>query len=108
MQAVAISASFPSLARLGLILGSLGLAALLYGAEWRQALVWLAGVVLVRVLRQRRLIPLWLAVVASLLPLLAVKTSLNFGVELLGLSFATFRAIDVLVTQRDGDRFSPL
>jgi len=96
------------LARPALILGSLGVAALLYGAAWPQAVGWLAVILLVRLLRQRRLMPLWLALVASLLPLLAVKTSLNFGFGLFGLSFATFRAIDVLVSERDGAPFSPL
>lgn len=91
-----------------LAVASLVFSGLLYAAEWRQALGWLACILLVRFLRYRRLIPLWLAVMASLLPLLAVKCSLSFGIALLGLSFATFRAIDVLVAERDGEPFSPL
>lgn len=91
-----------------LVLISLAFSAALYAAEWRQALLWLTGVTVIRLLRHRRLIPLWMAVVGSLVPLFAVKLSMTFGIGLLGLSFATFRAIDVLVSEREKDPLSPL
>lgn len=90
-----------------MVIASLCASVALYAAEWRQALAWLAAIMLVRWLRHRRLIPLWMAVSGSLLPLLAVKLSLSFGIGLLGLSFATFRAIDILVAERETDTFSP-
>ncbi|OIQ95395.1 peptidoglycan O-acetyltransferase [mine drainage metagenome] len=102
MTAITAPSAAVRFARPVLVAGCLGLSALLYGRDWKQAALWLALILLVRALRHHRRIPLWLAVSLSLLPLLAVKTSLTGGIGLLGLSFATFRAIDMLLSEQDG------
>jgi membrane protein involved in D-alanine export len=57
---------------------------------------------------RRNIIATWAAVVLTLLPLLVVKTGVSTMPAMLGLSFATFRAIDVLLFSQRNERIDPL
>lgn len=57
---------------------------------------------------RRGWIPTWLSVIVTMAPLLLVKTGLTHLPAMLGLSFATFRAIDVLLFAQRNERVSPL
>ncbi|KOF52155.1 cytochrome C552 [Achromobacter sp. DMS1] len=57
---------------------------------------------------RRGYIPTWLAVLVTMTPLLLVKTGVSHLASMLGLSFATFRAIDVLLFAQRNERISPL
>lgn len=57
---------------------------------------------------RRGYIPTWLAVIITMTPLLLVKTGVSHLGAMLGLSFATFRAIDVLLFAQRNERVSPL
>ncbi|MDQ2139241.1 MBOAT family O-acyltransferase [Alcaligenaceae bacterium C4P045] len=57
---------------------------------------------------RRSYIPTWAAVVLTLAPLLVVKTGVSTMPAMLGLSFATFRAIDVLLFSQRNERIDPL
>jgi membrane protein involved in D-alanine export len=53
-------------------------------------------------------IPRWLAVILTMVPLIVVKASISKLPAMLGLSFATFRAIDVLLFAQKNERVRPL
>ena len=57
---------------------------------------------------RRRTLPTWLGVILTLSPLLLVKTGATTLPAMLGLSFATFRAIDVLLFAQRNERVDPL
>ena len=57
---------------------------------------------------RRGWLPTWGAVLVTLAPLLLVKTGTTTLPGMLGLSFATFRAIDVLLFAQRNERLSPL
>ena len=57
---------------------------------------------------RRKYIPTWLAVIITMTPLLLVKTGVSHLAAMLGLSFATFRAIDVLLFAPRNERISLL
>ena len=80
----------------------------LFGARpWQPlALLAVAGGALWLVRAGR--IPVWTAVIATLTPLLLVKTGTTTLPGMLGLSFATFRAIDVLLFAPRKDRIEPI
>lgn len=57
---------------------------------------------------RRQYIPTWLAVLITMAPLLMLKTGVSSIGAMLGLSFATFRAIDVLLFAQRNERISPV
>jgi membrane protein involved in D-alanine export len=57
---------------------------------------------------RRQYIPTWLAVLITMAPLLMLKTGVSAIGAMLGLSFATFRAIDVLLFAQRNERISPV
>jgi membrane protein involved in D-alanine export len=57
---------------------------------------------------RRGILPTWLAVIITLVPLVLVKASISKLPAMLGLSFASFRAIDVLLFAQKNERVSPL
>lgn len=70
------------------------------------ALYAISGAVLWAV--RRRYLRTWMAVLITMAPLLLVKTGVSSLGAMLGLSFATFRAIDVLLFAQKNERISPL
>ena len=80
---------------------------LIYGDDWRSALVMFIGCYGVFILVRRGAMARWLGIVATLTPLLLVKTSAQSFFAILGLSFITFRAVDALLMQRPEDSIDP-
>lgn len=70
------------------------------------ALMAIAGISLW--LNRRGKLPTWVAVIITLVPLVLVKASISKLPAMLGLSFATFRAIDVLLFAHKNERIHPL
>jgi membrane protein involved in D-alanine export len=80
---------------------------LIYQDDWRWPAVLFVWDYALFLLMRRRTIPLWLSVILTLVPLLAVKTDLLPFIALLGLSFITFRAIDALLMSDASDPNHP-
>ncbi len=59
-------------------------------------------------LRRRKLVPTRVAVTVTMLPLILVKTHTLSFLGMLGLSFMTFRAVDVLLFAHDEERIHPV
>ena len=74
-----------------------------YKDVWRTSLGFLALDYGLFILLRRRVMPKWLAVTMTLIPLLLVKTLAVPFISLLGLSFMSFRAIDALLMNEAAD-----
>lgn len=92
------------------VLACLGLltAALVFWNRPLQPLIVFAVHALALWLCRRKLIATRVAVVATMLPLLLVKTHALSFLGMLGLSFMTFRAVDVLLFAHDNERIHPV
>ncbi|HEU0230284.1 MAG TPA: MBOAT family O-acyltransferase [Burkholderiaceae bacterium] len=92
------------------VLACLGLltAALVFQNRPLQPLIVFAVQAVALCLCRRKIIPTRAAVVLTMLPLLLVKTHAVGMLGMLGLSFMTFRAVDVLLFAHDNERIHPL
>jgi membrane protein involved in D-alanine export len=92
------------------VLACLGLltAALVFQDRPLQPLIVFAVQAIALWLRRRGVIPTRVAVVTTMLPLLLVKTHALGFLGMLGLSFMTFRAVDVLLFAHDEERIHPV
>lgn len=109
---VSLLARVATLGRLSLryVVACLGLltAALVFQDRPLQPLIVFAVQALALWLCRRKLIATRVAVVATMLPLLLVKTHALTFLGMLGLSFMTFRAVDVLLFAHDDERIHPV
>lgn len=87
---------------------AIGVTALFYGSLFAKPLLILVIVWSAFSARRIGLIPLSLAVVATLLPLLIVKVTMLPVLAMVGLSFISFRAIDVLVSSEKEENVNVL
>ena len=98
-QIAAQSAYLPLLA-----LATMASTVWIYGKTALRPLAFAAVAYALLRLAQKGAIPRWVAVVFTLAPLLLIKTLASGGWLMLGLSFATFRALDVLLYSRADER----
>lgn len=75
----------------------------IYQDDWHEPLVLFVCYYAFFMLVRRKLLPLWCGVVLTLVPLVMFKAFLASTISILGISFATFRAVDALLMHRKED-----
>jgi len=91
-----------------ILIMSIWISILFYGSSILQPVVFLAIAALALQMHRRKLLSKPLSSSFTLLPLILVKTTSLSFISMIGISFATFRAIDVLMFASESDKIDPI